>query len=431
MRHARSARFIAIGASVALLALATLAAPASAGNTRDVYFGSPVVDGGTGGGYDASGAPISGTLSPLNSVTSGSAVAVRVRVANDGKQTLNKVSFLGGALADGAAYNPLFPKPSDPSLDSDLRFLASYPLNGAPACDPVPASGLQLRCYLGTLASGASAEYLVVIGTSSGAIDAQPFWLTASWNEGWSTTGTNAEYQFAVGSVLVGEASCVEAAGYFLANSAVAIGNTGLSGCTQQTTVQTAAVGGIGTFAKVKVGGGTPTSCDAVGLRCFGDDSSVTVYGGNPVGGGVLWTIRWDPLTINGKPYVTKEGLLIRAQKKGFRSIQTLPVQERDDPEDPYFEFEAKIYPNFSDKDYELLISMRGIDRDSFRKVFEDLMRPTIARGYACKENVRNPELVRQKQLKNLAETRALCRALRVYTGCGLTAFEELPEVGG
>jgi len=88
-------------------------------------------------------------------------------------------------------------------------------------------------------------------------------------------------------------------------------------------------------------------------------------------------------LTINGKPYVTKEGLLIRAQKKGFRSIQTLPVQERDDPEDPYFEFEAKIYPNFSDKDYELLISMRGIDRDSFRKVFEDLMRPTIARGYA------------------------------------------------
>jgi len=136
-------------------------------------------------------------------------------------------------------------------------------------------------------------------------------------------------------------------------------------------------------------------------------------------------------LTINGKPYVTKEGLLIRAQKKGFRSIQTLPVQERDDPEDPYFEFEAKIYPNFSDKDYELLISMRGIDRDSFRKVFEDLMRPTIARGYACKENVRNPELVRQKQLKNLAETRALCRALRVYTGCGLTAFEELPEVGG
>ena len=302
MRHARSARFIAIGASVALLALATLAAPASAGNTRDVYFGSPVVDGGTGGGYDASGAPISGTLSPLNSVTSGSAVAVRVRVANDGKQTLNKVSFLGGALADGAAYNPLFPKPSDPSLDSDLRFLASYPLNGAPACDPVPASGLQLRCYLGTLASGASAEYLVVIGTSSGAIDAQPFWLTASWNEGWSTTGTNADYQFAVGSVLVGEASCVEAAGYFLANSAVAIGNTGLSGCTQQTTVQTAAVGGIGTFAKVKVGGGTPTSCDAVGLRCFGDDSSVTVYGGNPVGGGVLWTIRWDPLTINGKP---------------------------------------------------------------------------------------------------------------------------------
>ena len=292
MRHARWARFIAIGASVALLALATLAAPASAGNTRNLYFGSPQADGGNGGSADVSGA-----LVPLNTVTSGGAVAVRVLLRNDGNQTLNKISFIGGALADNAPYNSLFSKPSYPSLDPDIGFLEAYPLDGAPACDH-PINPSQIRCYVGTLASGASAAYLIVIGTSPSAIGSQPFWLTASLNEGWSTTGTNADYFFATGSVDVGAASCSEVASYFLANASVGLGN--LSGCTQQTTISTSPVGGVGTFARVKVGG--QTSCDAVGLRCFGDDSTATVYGGDPVPGGVLWTMRWEPLPINGKP---------------------------------------------------------------------------------------------------------------------------------
>ena len=293
MRQARSARFIAISAALSLLALA-MVAPTSAANTRDLYFGSPVADGGFGGT-----AELPGTLVPLNTVTSGGAVAVRVLLRNDGSQTLNKISFIGGALADNAAYNSLFPKPSGPSLDADLGFMEAYPLDGAPACDH-PIDPSQIRCYVGTLASGASAAYLIVIKTSSSATGSQPFWLTASLNEGWSTTGTNADYFFATGSVDVGAASCSDVASYFLAGASVGITNNVVSGCTQQTTINTAPVGGVGTFAHVKVGG--QTSCDAVGLRCFGNDSNATVYGGQAVPGGVLWTIRWEPLTIKGNP---------------------------------------------------------------------------------------------------------------------------------
>ncbi len=296
--HARSARFIAIGASVALLALATLAAPASAGNTRTLYFGSPEADGGTGGGYTATGGLLSGDLVALNSVTAGGAIAVRVLLRNDGNQTLNKLAFIGGSLADNAAYNTLYPKPTYNSLDSNLSFLAVYPLDGAPTCATVEPN--EIRCNVGTLSSGDAAAYLVVIKTTSAASGALPFWLTASWNEGWSTTGNNADYAFAEGSVLVGAASCSEVASYFLANANVNITNTVISGCAQQTTITTAPLGGVGTFANIKVGGATP--CAAVGLRCFGNDSTVSVYGGQAVAGGIEWTMRWEPLQINGKP---------------------------------------------------------------------------------------------------------------------------------
>jgi hypothetical protein len=132
-------------------------------------------------------------------------------------------------------------------------------------------------------------------------------------------------------------------------------------------------------------------------------------------------------LLFNGKPYVTSEGLLIQAQRKGFRAIQTVPVREQDG-DDPYYEFEARVYPNFAPKDYELLLALKDQDRDLFRQVYRDLMKPTVARGYACRENVNNPKLVAQKQLKHLAETRARNRALRVYTGCGLVSVAETAE---
>jgi hypothetical protein len=127
-------------------------------------------------------------------------------------------------------------------------------------------------------------------------------------------------------------------------------------------------------------------------------------------------------IMMNDKPYVTKEGLLYKAKKIGFRSIE---ARIEEDGKGGY-EARAEIHRILTEPEIELLRSLRG-DRESFKDVWDQLSKPTVAHGSATPDNVNLPAL-RKGYMKELAETRAINRALRLYTGCGMVSVEELPE---
>jgi hypothetical protein len=103
---------------------------------------------------------------------------------------------------------------------------------------------------------------------------------------------------------------------------------------------------------------------------------------------------------IHGKPYVTKAGLIFIAKKLGLKSIESEPVQWSHDSRELRAIFKAKV----------------TFDDGSF---FEGY-------GLADKENVKAKQFL--PHLDHLAETRAVCRALRNATASGLVAIEEMPE---
>lgn len=130
-------------------------------------------------------------------------------------------------------------------------------------------------------------------------------------------------------------------------------------------------------------------------------------------------------LTINGRPYVTKEGLLAQARRIGFDSIQ---ATIHEDGKGGY-EAEAQVVRSLRPDELALLQAMAlKTDHDTFRLVYKDLHAPTVAHASATKENVRNPGMA--PWMRELAETRAINRALRLFTGCGLVSVDELEDAG-
>lgn len=100
-------------------------------------------------------------------------------------------------------------------------------------------------------------------------------------------------------------------------------------------------------------------------------------------------------INIRGKEFVTHEGLLDVAHKKGLKSIQTEMV-----------DYENKVF--------KATVVMK--DDSTFS-----------AYGDASKDNVN--ENIRLHILR-MAETRAINRALRLATNVGMCSTEELKEVG-
>ncbi len=99
-------------------------------------------------------------------------------------------------------------------------------------------------------------------------------------------------------------------------------------------------------------------------------------------------------ITLNGKKYVTQKGLLNEAHKKGLKSIVTEMVE-------------------FKDKEIAVV------------KATITMKDGSVFTGYgdATKENV-NSMIV--KHILRMAETRSICRGLRLATNIGVTSIEEL-----
>jgi hypothetical protein len=277
-------------AGMCSMLLATGAAQAA--STRVVCLGSPA-PGGVCSSIDTStGAIIPGTLTNTPVNPSGR-TATTVIVRNDGGQTLNHVKIAGGDAADGKTYNPLFPKPSGDSLPSNLTFEAVIPLSNGVTCDPNTADTFE--CSIGTLNARKSVSFLVIINAPAD-LGSTGWWLTTSWNEGWSNTGTNADYTFALGNVVVGEATCANGtANYFLGTENVGLGDGSDTNChgLNASVGSGRQLGGNGGFASLLIDTDANTPACPSTYTCFGNTVSVNVIGGDPVPGGVQWTITW------------------------------------------------------------------------------------------------------------------------------------------
>lgn len=278
----------------------------AAANARNVYFGSPD---GSGGGYDNSGNLLFGSLTNT-SVTEGKKWATVLLLRNDGGQTLNHVKIAGGSTADALRplFNPLFRSPSGTSLPSGASFAAITVLDGSATCDP--SSGAGIACDVGTLGANDFVKFLIVVNApAKGTVS---WWLTGSWNEGWSSTGTNADYNFATGSVAVKESNCGNGqASWFLPTEPVDLTDGGSTDvcATQDAGIKSGSpLGNNGGFAQVVIDSTDTVTCPEA-YKCFGKPVSVSILGGTSVPGGVQWTVTWyGTKTIKGVLHVSDDG---------------------------------------------------------------------------------------------------------------------------
>ena len=125
-------------------------------------------------------------------------------------------------------------------------------------------------------------------------------------------------------------------------------------------------------------------------------------------------------MTIDGALYVKSPGLLYMAGKKGYaRILTTSEYNEHTN------EWEAMTYV-FPRVPKEIILSLPGLDKELQKQVLENYFGPTKGEGRAGKDNVKNTRMY--PFLKEMAETRSVNRALRLYTGYGGTSYEEMPE---
>ena len=116
-------------------------------------------------------------------------------------------------------------------------------------------------------------------------------------------------------------------------------------------------------------------------------------------------------INLQGKDFITFKGLLAMAHDQGLKGIETDIISiDKDRTEE---EKNGKTY----------ITNATGLTIFRAKVVGEKGMYSAI--GDASPRNVGKmiaPHLIR------MAETRAIARALRLYTGCGYTAIEELGD---
>lgn len=281
-----------VGALLGVMLLGS--AGVSAANTRVVCFDTPSSSNSDCSSFSSSGAIQPGVL-VFSAVTTGNRTAVQVQVRNDSGSTLNHVKFAGGDVADNLSYNPDFPNPySTTSLPAGATVTAIFPAAGC----TIESTSLGFICDIGTLAAKAKATFTVVI-TPPATAGVYPAWFTASWNEGWSSTGSNADYTFANGNIAVTDPTCATGtANYFLPGESVVLSDGGLTCQQERGAVGAGQLGGNGGFGSLGIDSPTTTPACPAGIisakfSCYGTTVSVVINGGVPVTGGVQWTVTW------------------------------------------------------------------------------------------------------------------------------------------
>jgi len=125
-------------------------------------------------------------------------------------------------------------------------------------------------------------------------------------------------------------------------------------------------------------------------------------------------------MKLGDQLYIKVAGLQYIAGKKGYRRIEILDMYDK---ESQTWTAEARIYPKITK---EIIESISKLSPETQKIIIDDMLKPTIGIGTANKSNVQNTRMY--PFLREMAQTRALGRALRSYTGYGSTTYEELPD---
>ena len=125
-------------------------------------------------------------------------------------------------------------------------------------------------------------------------------------------------------------------------------------------------------------------------------------------------------MKLNGNAYIKVAGLQFMAGKIGYQRIE---ITDRYEESTKTWIAEARIFPKIS---VDKLATISKLSPEVQKMAYEDLSKPTNGVGTANSENVQNRSM--HKFLREMAQTRALGRALRSYTGYGGTSYEELPD---
>jgi hypothetical protein len=124
---------------------------------------------------------------------------------------------------------------------------------------------------------------------------------------------------------------------------------------------------------------------------------------------------------FNGVAYPKEPFLLYVGHRKGIQAIEvTKPVEANGE-----WTCEARIFPKVN-ADTRFLAEFSKLSPAERERVWSYLTKPTVEWGKASKATVRMSTM--QQWLPEMAIKRAVCRALRLFAGVGMTAFEELPE---
>ena len=125
-------------------------------------------------------------------------------------------------------------------------------------------------------------------------------------------------------------------------------------------------------------------------------------------------------MKLNGNAYIKVSGLQYMAGKIGYQRIEIFDLYNEDTKT---WTAEARIYPKISIEKLEVISKLAP---EVQKLAYEDLSKPTNGIGTANKENVQNTKM--HPFIREMAQTRALGRALRSFTGYGSTTYEELPN---
>lgn len=271
--HRRSSILVATGLTAALVLIAT-AAPVWAGDTRQVFVGSP----GTGGG--------DGILT-FTRVSAGQATKTDIRIANDSASTMNKTTLTIGTFPAAALLN-------------GVTVAGAFGPNGN-AC-AVAAGGASVSCSFGNLRSGQERNVTIVFdvaGPGDPVVEA-----AVKVKETVNDNGANNDTFFASGAVHIDEFSCDSVATFVVPGQAEIV-STAASTCHSQST--DLSIPALGNGAIVQIDEVTDAECSGT-LTCFGSTSKANVNDGAPAN--LVWSITWNNALLPNGFNVKKAGVL-------------------------------------------------------------------------------------------------------------------------
>jgi len=128
---------------------------------------------------------------------------------------------------------------------------------------------------------------------------------------------------------------------------------------------------------------------------------------------------------LGGKPYISQGGLLEIGHKKGIRALTIEKVEDIGGGKLAV----AHLYPPYTDNEMHILEMTANLAPEVQKDALQNLFKPFVGIATATPKNIQMAPM--REYLTEMACTRAVNRALRLYTAFGFVSAEELSDYEG